>query len=1034
MTVKSQDVALLPVESGEPEIINGIEYGKPIIVDTQLWLDTDIEFYLDEFTGEQVIVERGNGTGPDGANSFYDATEACPSGWRLPLKEEFETLLASSGFTAEEQIAFLTSPDGFNAVLDENMEADFISVEPSETPDYVHSLSIRGTEVFMSETLTTDGANVFFSCRCIFLGPTFELYPINPIEITNVPFVIPAPDFTNIISYLWFIDEVEYSTERDFSAAIEEDGLHEIKLTMEMFGGAELTDSNKDVFVGEVAELEEIIETCDAEGLAVRAGGVNWWNADILTICDGKEPVSVGRGEGKGPQGENSYDDAMLSCPEGTRLPTKAELEMFIANAGYYGRQRVDFANYEGGFDAWINEEGFADYVSSDPMDADTIYGITITNEDVFLNKFPRWPVEGNYFGVRCVLKEELPPLSNEPFTFIKGEEEEIYEEINYGRPAKLNDFQVFLEKDLEFYINPQGEKVSLVAGEGPGQNGSNSWLDSLNACPNGYKLPTIEDLKLLLDSAGQTPEEKAAFFLNPAGFGAILNGKNEAVYISSSPEYESYDITVLKVTEHDAFLSSTPSDLKKETYFNTRCMQTEYFEFKINELQENDYTVEDIVTVSIDLPNMEGIFWDFANGESAETTTASTTYFSGQNGKRCLRSEVTLFGGKKVLNKIYFWVQVPDGNESDTTLDFSLLQVLPMRENAARVNSIYLSHGSAPIGTKCDGGFWTVWRNKDTNELYTFSVEPDGTPLFWEDHYMGIGYPLDLVKTPGGIFVLARDPNGRLFVFGRKKAGEILFDVTIENNGDAPTEAGPDQLIFYDENGVPVSGMEAMFNPTSARLAKARDRLAMFLAHYNYFGELKDGTRDDRQVDSFFTSDAGATEFTLGFSYGVSTSLQQHLIFDDDSYIMASLGDSEPMNIKVHRIEYDVFTEDYDAVHQRQNKLEGISKDMVDGLIVGSEDGYSTGRLGGLINMEYNKNVLIYSRRPINDQERDLVSEQDELALLFFDNQLNVLDKKVIAPGNNVNVIKCAKYGKNILLAYSVETETIWDYYLHPW
>jgi hypothetical protein len=865
------------VTFGRWEWMFDCDYGFPIEIGNQIFLTIDLLEWIDGKGVHHAIVTRGNGPGENGENSYHDALVACPGAMKIPTKADFQTLLEHAGTTVEQQLEFFNRPDGWNATLTENYEADYICVDPVPDTDYIWTLSLRKDDVFFGQVYRYPEQGSYFQIRCM----TLDFPDALPVEVPkNVGYVgevmevIFSPDIANIYGFNWMINGTTVSNEEVFSHTFTEPGHQTVEIEIILFG-------------------------IDKRGNPRNGRGL----ANLLIVTE-----------------------------------------------------------------------------------------------------------------------------------FLKGEEDEIIDGINYGRPVQINEFQVFLDRDLESYVNEEGEEISLVSGKGPGISGGNSYVDSLKACPNGYRLPSLEDFNFLLTSTGITPEERYAFMTHPDGFAAVVDENGGATFICSSPEYESYDITTLKIANGDVLLSSTSSDMNTDTFFQTRCIQAEYFEFELEGLQENDYTVDDVITVAVAYPNALSVHWDFGNSVTADTPTASVIYPTGEEGKHFITCTITLLGEREVTNTKFIWVKAAEPNDSQTALDLTQLKILSLRANAAKINTIYFTYGTAPIATRSGGGFWTVWRNSETNELYAFALEDDGTPILWEDHFMGEGYALDAARTSDGIFVLARDSNQRLSLFGRLNSGEILFNVTIEDNGEAPIKAGPDQVIFYDDEGVPVSGMQAMFTPTSARVVSARDRLAILLAHYNYFGELEDGTRDDRQGDSFFTCDEPVNEFTLGFEFGTSHSLQQHVLFDGDSYITASLGDSEPMNIRVHRVAYDEITSDYDAVHERQNKLEEISEDMVDGLIVGSEDGYSTGRLGGLLTMEYNKNVLIYSRRPINDIETGLVSEEDELALIFFDNQLKVLDKKVIGPGSNVNVIKSAKYGSNILVAYSISSETIWDYYLYPW
>ena len=109
------------------EIIDGINYGQPIKLGSQIWLDRDIPNYLN-FKDEMVNLRRGKGPGVNGENSFTDSICACPNGWRLPKKEEIEILLKFCGRNNEQRLFFFTLLEGgFLAQVNESGKYDLVT-------------------------------------------------------------------------------------------------------------------------------------------------------------------------------------------------------------------------------------------------------------------------------------------------------------------------------------------------------------------------------------------------------------------------------------------------------------------------------------------------------------------------------------------------------------------------------------------------------------------------------------------------------------------------------------------------------------------------------------------------------------------------------------------------------------------------------------------------------------------------------------------------------------------------------------------
>ena len=112
--------------------------------------------------------------------------------------------------------------------------------------------------------------------------------------------------------------------------------------------------------------------------------------------------------------------------------------------------------------------------------------------------------------------------------------EEVIIKGIKYGQPLRIGN-QVWLDRDIKNYINYKGETVNLIRGKGPGINGENSITDSVCACPNGWRLPTKDEIEFLLRYCGRNNEQRIYFFTLLAGG-----------FLAEVDESGSYDLVTL--------------------------------------------------------------------------------------------------------------------------------------------------------------------------------------------------------------------------------------------------------------------------------------------------------------------------------------------------------------------------------------------------------------------------------------------------------------------------------------------------------
>ena len=133
---------------------------------------------------------------------------------------------------------------------------------------------------------------------------------------------------------------------------------------------------------------------------------------------------------------------------------------------------------------------------------------------------------------------------------------------------------------------------------------------------------------------------------------------------------------------------------------------------------------------------------------------------------------------------------------------------------------------------------------------------------------------------------------------------GELIWRNNIMQNGENPFKAKINQLKFYNIITEKLEyGFEAMFHPYSGRLAYRNKRIAYIFSYKNnYEGKDEDGI--DNSADLIITYSEDGTEVNLVCPWSTSHSLCQRALFDGKYFFTASLGDSEPQNIKIVRFD----------------------------------------------------------------------------------------------------------------------------------
>jgi uncharacterized protein (TIGR02145 family) len=338
------------------------------------------------------------------------------------------------------------------------------------------------------------------------------------------------------------------------------------------------------------------------------------------------------------------------------------------------------------------------------------------------------------------------------------GPEDMIHNGINYGRPVKIGN-QVWMMKDLKKYLDYKLDEISLIRGKGPGADGNNSYIDSISACPPGWRLPFKKDYENLLDYSGRTENQKLSFLFMKEGLNFKLNqhGDYDAICLDLIDEKESFmtfndaqnklqetnypfdekfinniksynkslheNLNTKEIYDRRAYCFSIHANKISFTtkpislnhplnYFSTRCIAAEKFDVDIGINHDREfYNVGEFIQFKIDYPNVLDFEWDFGddpqNLEKKQRSKNPLHKYSVP-GEYTIKVKMFLFGNR--INKIEKKIKIiPDKNNlADKGIspsftqfkDFNQIFVLPLGKKfkVKRNDKLHFTHQSVCI------------------------------------------------------------------------------------------------------------------------------------------------------------------------------------------------------------------------------------------------------------------------------------------------------------------------------------------------
>ena len=540
---------------------------------------------------------------------------------------------------------------------------------------------------------------------------------------------------------------------------------------------------------------------------------------------------------------------------------------------------------------------------------------------------------------------------------------EEIINGISYGQPIKIGN-QIWLDRDLVNYHNHKGKDICLIRGKGPGIHGENSFLDSVSACPKGWRLPYKEEIEEMLDYIGRNDEQKL-FFLTLMD-GAFLAEVKEGIYDlicmnfkNSNSSYQSlkdekkdkeriesilnnnYELNQ-KLKNYNRLLVGTLNfnDIyKKEAYclnisnnhvsigtrttslnspfsmFSTRCIRDQEINLDLG-ISDNSFPINFKIEFKLDYPNIEECKWDFGDGSKVIKNELEVSHSYSKSGEYNLNCIFTVFYNVEYTVTKHLQIYSDDDFEDTELVNESQIKIYNLGKfyKVKRINEIHFSRSIAPISPLINEiGFYIAFNDILDNEMKLFKISFEDTNQLFLDCFTNpiytcySGIPYDLSSTKNGVVILMGDTrdNNLLFIQFINSKGEMIWRNNIMQNGPNPLKPEKNQLLFINSESNKIEfGMNAMFNPLSGRLSYGYGRILCVFSYMNCFGLTKNGEREDNNGDTVVTYSEDGSQVHLVQSWSTTHSLCQRCVFNGKYFYECSFGDCAPANIKVMRID----------------------------------------------------------------------------------------------------------------------------------
>lgn len=317
-------------------------------------------------------------------------------------------------------------------------------------------------------------------------------------------------------------------------------------------------------------------------------------------------------------------------------------------------------------------------------------------------------------------------------------------------------------------------------------------------------------------------------------------------------------------------------------------------------------------------------------------------------------------------------------------------------------------------IAPKPAGGFYLAWVDAKKEEVKIAELDNDGsiiTKAFTPKSQRG---PFDRL---GGL--TAVDNKGFALLASRKES----FSKSLPHKPDK-TEGEVAEVLYYSQDRTlnfakqltKAHENEEPFAWGSSRIAYGNGHIAAYFGKVQPWSTVTDGFQHQSDTMRVFDLQGAQIEqLTSGLS---SHSLDLRMFFNQNQFVKAALGDFAPRGIAVGYSKLDT------KVSEQFTPIDELAA---------NGGGSTSGRLGNLVPLDCQTFALTYTTfgAKVWNQWGDgdsyrkgkwFESHDDELGLLLTDGS-KTLNKYSLREGHDIQYLKTAKYGKNLVMAWRTRT-----------
>lgn len=432
-------------------------------------------------------------------------------------------------------------------------------------------------------------------------------------------------------------------------------------------------------------------------------------------------------------------------------------------------------------------------------------------------------------------------------------------------------------------------------------------------------------------------------------------------------------------------------------------------------------------------LPNVSSYEWSFGDGGRSNEKTPVHQY--GTEGTYTVSLQVTADGIRRKFSRQTRISPAAGSHENLTSFDPNKITMIktgidiryPHDYNIYGFNRL----AAAPLCADENNGFYILTARADQT-LVLLSLNDKNQFRIMKNN-LGKAYPGSIAVHHDRIAYLARIGKHRadLRFIDNNGHSTVIMD-NIDDGDPRGVRNSGRGLVFRDENGTIPFGTEAMFAPFSfgrPELLYGGGKWIAFFDHSNSFaasntvvGAYSSDSYNGHSGElllAFLGEDASEPRLISGWS--VSHSFDQRAYGNSDYFIKMSIGDMYPkdLNAAVYDMEglHQTAAVDFFGANRFPDALMGYDKanNPMYG-VAGSPSGVSM-VLGEIMEVDKNTFAFTYAMKPA--RYGNISTEIDELGMLVFDEKLQVSKRIKLRRGSDVEFVKSARYGRNILIAW---------------